>query len=178
MASNRFLSTYSLWSDAAGVAAKNIFALVLFVSPIPTFRRIIRNRSTEQFSWLPYIYSLLSCLIRLWYGLPVVKPGIILVATVNLIAALFHLVYIVIFITCAERARKVKMLGLLLGVFALFSVIVLVSIKLFDSPSRQLFVGYLKFGDQNKECRIHAILSFTFNLFDVSTFPCLWDVKA
>lgn len=35
------------------------------------------------------------------------------------------------------------MSGLLLGVFALFAGIVLVSIKLFDPPSRQLFVGYL-----------------------------------
>ncbi|KAK1375454.1 Bidirectional sugar transporter SWEET [Heracleum sosnowskyi] len=142
MASNGLFSTYSLCSDAAGVAG-NIFAIVLFMSPIPTFRRIIRNRSTEQFSGLPYIISLLSCLIHLWYGLPVVTPGVILVATVSSIGALFHSVYIVIFITCAEKAPKVKMLGLLLGVFALFSVVVLVSIKLFESPSRQLFVGYL-----------------------------------
>ncbi|WOG89713.1 hypothetical protein DCAR_0208951 [Daucus carota subsp. sativus] len=142
MASNGLFSTYSLCSDAAGVAG-NILAIVLFVSPIPTFRRIIKNRSTEQFSGLPYIYSLLNCLICLWYGLPVVTPGIILVATVNSVGAIFQLAYIGIFITCAEKARKVKMLGLLLGVFALFIVIALVSIKLFDPPSRQLFVGYL-----------------------------------
>ncbi|MED6222441.1 hypothetical protein PIB30_064476 [Stylosanthes scabra] len=55
--------------DAAGIAG-NIFAFGLFVSPIPTFRRIIRNGSTEMFSGLPYIYSLMNCLICMWYGMP------------------------------------------------------------------------------------------------------------
>ncbi|KAL8108238.1 hypothetical protein AgCh_024619 [Apium graveolens] len=106
MDSTGLFSTYSLCSDAAGVAG-NIFAIVLFVSPIPTFRRIVRNGSTEQFSGLPYVYSLLNCLICLWYGLPYVTPGIILVATVNSVGAIFQLVYIVIFIAYAEKTRKV-----------------------------------------------------------------------
>ncbi|KAK1380176.1 hypothetical protein POM88_023478 [Heracleum sosnowskyi] len=43
----------------------------------------------------------------------------------------------------ALQALSVKMLGLLLGVFALFGVVVLVSIRLFDSPSQQLSIGFL-----------------------------------
>ncbi|CAK9136631.1 unnamed protein product [Ilex paraguariensis] len=135
-------TTYSVCSDAAGVAG-NLLAIVLFVSPLPTFRRIIRSRSTEQFSGLPNIYSFLNCLICLWYGMPIVSPGIIFVATVNSIGAIFQLVYVSIFITYAEKAKKVKMLGLLVAIFAIFGIIVFVSIKLFDPPTRQLFVGYL-----------------------------------
>lgn len=73
----------------------------------PTFKRIIRNQSTEQFSGLPYIYAFFSCLICLWYGMPVVSPGIILVATVNSIGAVFQLIYIIIYITYADKAKKV-----------------------------------------------------------------------
>ncbi|XP_051124975.1 bidirectional sugar transporter SWEET2a [Andrographis paniculata] len=142
MSEGGLFSTYSFCSDLAGVAG-NIFALVLFVSPIPTFRRIVGNQSTEQFSGLPYIYALLNCLICLWYGMPIISPSIILVATVNSIGAVFQLVYIVIFILFADKQKKVKMLGLLLAVFAVFAIIIFVSLTVFEQPSRRLFVGYL-----------------------------------
>ncbi|KAL3616961.1 hypothetical protein CASFOL_039355 [Castilleja foliolosa] len=142
MSEGSLFSTYSICSDAAGVAG-NLLAFVLFVSPIPTFRRIIRGRSTEQFSGLPYIYALLNCLICLWYGMPIVSSGIILIATVNSVGAIFQLIYIIIFIIFADRRKKLKMLGLLVTVFSVFAIIVIVSIKIFEPPSRQLFVGYL-----------------------------------
>ncbi|KAK9267140.1 hypothetical protein L1049_009559 [Liquidambar formosana] len=135
-------NVYSACTDAAGIAG-NIFAFVLFVSPIPTFRRIIKNRSTEQFSGMPYIYSLLNCLICLWYGMPLVSHGIILLATVNSIGATFQLVYVTIFIIYAEKAKKVRMSGLLLAVIGLFTIIVFVSMRQFDPPARQFFVGCL-----------------------------------
>ncbi|KAG2684893.1 hypothetical protein I3760_10G097200 [Carya illinoinensis] len=121
----------------------NLFAIGLFVSPIPTFKRIVRNKSTEQFSGLPYIYALLNCLICLWYGMPIVSPNIILVATVNSIGAFFQLIYLSIYIAFAGKAIKLKMLGLLIAVFAIFGTTVYVSMRFFDSHERQTFVGYL-----------------------------------
>nr|QBP36999.1 SWEET2a-like bidirectional sugar transporter [Nepenthes sp. MF-2019] len=135
-------SAYSICSEAAGVAG-NILAFALFVSPMPTFIRIIRNRSTEQFSGMPYVYALLNCLICLWYGMPLVSPGIILVASVNSIGAVFQLTYIIIFITYAEKANKVKMLGLLVGVFGTFGIILYMSMIIYDPHVRQMLVGYL-----------------------------------
>lgn len=87
----------------------------------PTFRRIIRNESTEQFSGLPYIYTLLNCLITAWYGLPVVSNDNLLVTTVNSIGGVFQLVYITIFIIYADKNRKVIDSSLLaLTVFIFF----------------------------------------------------------
>ncbi|KAG9447583.1 hypothetical protein H6P81_013711 [Aristolochia fimbriata] len=134
--------SYSALSNAAGIAG-NLFAFVLFVSPLPVFRRITKNKSTEQFSGLPYIYGLINCLICMWYGLPVISHGIILVATVNSVGAIFQLTYIIIFIIYAEGAKRMKMLGLLATVFGLFALIVIVSLTCFQPPTRQLFVGYL-----------------------------------
>ncbi|XP_020595974.1 bidirectional sugar transporter SWEET2a [Phalaenopsis equestris] len=138
-------SFYDICTLAAGLAG-NLSAFVLFVSPIPTFRRIVRNKSAEQFSGLPYLYSLLNCLICIWYGLPIVSYGVILVATVNSIGAIFQLVYISIFIIFADNAKKLKMCGMLIGVFAIFGLIIFLSLELFDHQNRQIFVGYINVG--------------------------------
>jgi solute carrier family 50 (sugar transporter) len=73
----------------------------------PTFKRIVRNGSTEQFSCTPYIYSLLNCLICMWYGLPFVSYGVVLVATVNSIGAVFQLAYTAVFIAFADAKQRV-----------------------------------------------------------------------
>ncbi|KAJ0962607.1 hypothetical protein J5N97_027729 [Dioscorea zingiberensis] len=135
-------SSLFVYSFLAGIAG-NLFAFVLFVSPLPTFRRIIRNKSTEQFSGLPYIYSLLNCLIVLWYGLPWVTQGVLLVATVNSVGALFQLIYVIIFIIYSENSKKLKMSGLLIGVFCTIALVIYVSLEFFDGYARQNFVGYL-----------------------------------
>ncbi|XP_070662494.1 bidirectional sugar transporter SWEET2a-like [Malus domestica] len=121
----------------------NVFAFVLFLSPIPTFKRIVITKSTEQFSGLPYIYALLNCLICSWYGLPVVKTGIILVATVNSVVAVFQLVYLSMFIRYTERAIKLRMMGLIAAIFVVFAFVVFVSLGLLDYDERQTFVRYL-----------------------------------
>nr|XP_028965130.1 bidirectional sugar transporter SWEET2a-like [Malus domestica] len=135
-------SVYLGWSTAAGIAG-NVFAFVLFLLPIPTFKRIVITKSTEQFSGLPYIYALLNCLICSWYGLPIVKTGIILVATVNSVVAVFQLVYLSMFITYTERAIKLRMMGLIAAVVVVFAFVVFVGLGLLDYDERQTFVGYL-----------------------------------
>ncbi|CAL8162949.1 unnamed protein product [Prunus armeniaca] len=46
----------------------NATALFLFLAPIITFKRIIQKRSTEQFSGIPYVMTLLNCLLSAWYN--------------------------------------------------------------------------------------------------------------
>uniref|UniRef100_A0A7N0TE29 Bidirectional sugar transporter SWEET n=1 Tax=Kalanchoe fedtschenkoi TaxID=63787 RepID=A0A7N0TE29_KALFE len=140
--SSLLFSSSSTLKDAAGIAG-NVFAFGLFLSPIPTFRRIIRNRSTEEFSGLPYIYALLNCLICLWYGSPLVSCDNILVLTVNSVGAVFQLTYSVIFMVHVDKARKVKMLVMLLLVFALWAVIVVGSLQIADHSVRRDLVGLL-----------------------------------
>ncbi|XVF40238.1 hypothetical protein PTKIN_Ptkin01aG0096000 [Pterospermum kingtungense] len=75
--------------------------------------------------------------------MPLVSPGIIRVATVNSIGALFQLIYINILIIYAEKRLKLKMLGFLISVLTTFALVIYVSLRFLNSPSRQLFVGYL-----------------------------------
>ncbi|XP_074557995.1 bidirectional sugar transporter SWEET2a-like [Curcuma longa] len=135
------MDQYSASTFAAGIAG-NLFAFVLFVSPVPTFRRIVGDESTQQFSGSPYVYSLMNCLICMWYGLPCVG-GVVLVATVNSAGAVFQLAYVGLFIIYADRDRKRRMIAMLIGVLCTFIAIVYASLEFFDPPNRKTFVGYL-----------------------------------
>ncbi|CAK7351797.1 unnamed protein product [Dovyalis caffra] len=128
--------------DAAGIAG-NIFAFGLFVSPIPTYRRIIRNRSTEQFSGLPYIYALMNCLICMWYGTPLISADNLLVVTVNSFGSVFQLAYIILFIIYAERKIKIRMSASLLAVLGVFAIIVVGSLQIHARMIRWVTVGSL-----------------------------------
>jgi len=81
--------------------------LTVFSSFRPTFRRIMRNKSTEQFSGLPYIYALLNCLICLWYGTPFISHSNAMLMTVNSVGATFQLCYIILFIMHTDKKNKV-----------------------------------------------------------------------
>jgi solute carrier family 50 (sugar transporter) len=43
----------------------------------------------------------------MWYGLPFVSYGVVLIVTVNSIGAVFQLAYITLFITYADKRKKV-----------------------------------------------------------------------
>ncbi|EOA31352.1 hypothetical protein CARUB_v10014524mg [Capsella rubella] len=140
-----FNGSLSMCKDIAGIAG-NIFAFGLFVSPTPTFRRIMRNKSTEQFSGLPYIYALLNCLICLWYGTPFISHSNAMLMTVNSVGATFQLCYIILFILHTDKKNKMRMLGLLFVVFAVVGVIVAGSLQIPDQLTRWYFVGFLSCG--------------------------------
>ncbi|KAK9937761.1 hypothetical protein M0R45_014531 [Rubus argutus] len=135
-------SAFLFAKEAAGIAG-NVFAFGLFVSPMHTFKRIIRNGSTEEFSGLPYIYALLNCLICLWYASPCISTDNLLILTVNSAGAVFQFTYITLFIFYAEKPKKVRMLGLLVAVFGLFAIIVVVSLYISDRFLRRTIVGVL-----------------------------------
>lgn len=119
----------------------NATALFLFLAPIITFKRIIQNRSTEQFSGLPYVMTLLNCLLSAWYGLPFVSPNNLLVSTVNGTGAVIEGIYVLIFIAFAPRKEQKKISALLLLVLTVFAAVALVSMLALQGNERKLFCG-------------------------------------
>ncbi|KAH7856140.1 hypothetical protein Vadar_033179 [Vaccinium darrowii] len=57
---------------AVGVMG-NVASMLRYAAPILTFSRVIRKKSTEEFSCVPYIIALLNSFLYTWYGLPVKK---------------------------------------------------------------------------------------------------------
>ncbi|KAF8026513.1 hypothetical protein BT93_F3103 [Corymbia citriodora subsp. variegata] len=119
----------------------NATALFLFLSPMITFKRIIQSRSTENFSGIPYVMTLLNCLLSAWYGLPFVSPNNLLVSTINGTGAVIEFVYVVIFLMFAPRKGKAKILGLLMFVLTIFAAVALVSLLALHGNMRKLFCG-------------------------------------
>lgn len=119
----------------------NVIALFLFLSPVVTFWRIIRKKSTEDFSGVPYNMTLLNCLLSAWYGLPFVSPNNILVTTINGTGSVIEAIYVVIFLIFAERKARLRMLGLLGVVTSIFATVVLVSLLALHGQGRKVFCG-------------------------------------
>ncbi|KAE9603970.1 putative SWEET sugar transporter [Lupinus albus] len=120
----------------------NASALFLFLAPAITFRRIIKNKSTEKFSGIPYVMTLLNCLLSAWYGLPFVSPNNIPVSTINGAGSVIEIIYVLIFIIFAPSKQKAKILGLFTSVLVVFSIVVFVSLFALHGNSRKLFCGF------------------------------------
>ncbi|KAK8365829.1 hypothetical protein V6Z12_A02G080900 [Gossypium hirsutum] len=119
----------------------NATALFLFLSPTITFKRIIRSKSTEQFSGIPYVMTLLNCLLSAWYGLPFVSKNNILVSTINGTGAAVESIYVLIFIIYAPKKEKAKIFGLFTFVLTVFTAVALISLFALHGNGRKLFCG-------------------------------------
>ncbi|KAL3829347.1 hypothetical protein ACJIZ3_018149 [Penstemon smallii] len=100
------------WGILFGVLG-NITASFLFISPVPTFWRIVKKRSTEEFSSIPYIILLLNASFWTYYG--IIIPNGLLLITINGFGATVQAIYVFIFLLFAPPKLKVRT-GALAGI--------------------------------------------------------------
>uniref|UniRef100_A0A7I4A2J4 Bidirectional sugar transporter SWEET n=1 Tax=Physcomitrium patens TaxID=3218 RepID=A0A7I4A2J4_PHYPA len=79
----------------------------MFFSPLPTFWTIIKRRETGQFSVVPYVATLLNCLMWLFYGTSSVA-GLMLVLTINAAGVVIESIYIIIHVLFGDFESRVK----------------------------------------------------------------------
>ncbi|KAJ8766416.1 hypothetical protein K2173_022475 [Erythroxylum novogranatense] len=92
----------------------NVISVLMFLSPVGTFWRIVKNRSTEDFESLPYVCTLLSSSLWTYYG--IIKPGAYLVSTVNGFGVVVEIVFVTLFLLYAPpmmKRRTAILVGLL-----------------------------------------------------------------
>ncbi|KAJ4821406.1 Bidirectional sugar transporter SWEET [Rhynchospora pubera] len=102
----------------------NVISFGLFLSPMPTFHTIVKKRAVEDFSPVPYLATLLNCMLWVVYGVPFVHPNSVLVLTINGIGIFIEALYIITFFIFAPRRLRLKILGIL-GAVLLFVGVVL-----------------------------------------------------
>uniref|UniRef100_A0A0E0B0A5 Bidirectional sugar transporter SWEET n=1 Tax=Oryza glumipatula TaxID=40148 RepID=A0A0E0B0A5_9ORYZ len=107
----------------------NVISFGLFLSPVPTFWRIIKNKDVQDFKADPYLATLLNCMLWVFYGLPIVHPNSILVVTINGIGLVIEAVYLTIFFLFSDKKNKKKM-GVVLATEALFMAAVALGVLL------------------------------------------------
>ncbi|KAK4273910.1 hypothetical protein QN277_017213 [Acacia crassicarpa] len=122
----------------------NAASVALYSAPMVTFRRVIKKKSTEEFSCIPYIIGLLNCLLFTWYGLPVVscKWENFPLVTVNGVGIALELAYVLIYFWYASAKGKVQVAMTAIPVLLVFCITAIVSAFSFhDHRHRKLLVG-------------------------------------
>ncbi|THU43953.1 hypothetical protein C4D60_Mb02t02290 [Musa balbisiana] len=122
----------------------NIISFMVFLSPLPTFYRIYRKKSTEGFQSVPYVVALSSCMLLIYYAL--VKTNAILLITINSFGCFIETAYITIYLIYATKKARVFCIQIfvLLNVVA-FAAIVLLTRLAFTGPDRVTLPNVLGF---------------------------------
>ncbi|XP_072960245.1 bidirectional sugar transporter SWEET17-like [Typha angustifolia] len=118
----------------------NVTSLLVFVSPIKTFWRVVQNQSTEDFEPAPYVITLLNSSLWVYYG--VTKPDGFLVATVNGVGILLEAIYVILFLIYASPPLRAKT-AILVSVLdvGVFGVVFLVTRLAIDGDLRLWIIG-------------------------------------
>ncbi|XP_019054543.1 PREDICTED: bidirectional sugar transporter SWEET4-like [Nelumbo nucifera] len=126
---------------AVGILGNGI-SLALFLSPVPTFVQIWKKGSVEQFSPVPYLATLLNCMLWIVYGLPPVHPHSILVITINGAGFIIELAYVFLFLLYSDRRKRIRILAMMLVEFAFVGAIAVLVLTLAHTHDRRsLIVG-------------------------------------
>ncbi|XP_039156192.1 bidirectional sugar transporter SWEET15-like [Eucalyptus grandis] len=103
----------------------NIVSFFVFLAPVPTFYRIYKNKSTEEFQSIPYLVALFSSMLWLYYAF--LKGHSFLLITINSFGCVIEMVYIAIYIAYALGAARnstIKLFALMnMGLFPLLILI-------------------------------------------------------
>ncbi|KAL5208629.1 hypothetical protein ABZP36_033064 [Zizania latifolia] len=118
------------WAFTFGILG-NIISLMVFLSPLPTFYRVYRKKSTEGFQSTPYVVTLFSCM--LWTCYAFVKSGAELLVTINGVGCVIETVYIAMYLGYAPKSARIlaarMVLGLNVGLFGLIALVTLLLSK-------------------------------------------------
>ncbi|KAL1200368.1 Bidirectional sugar transporter SWEET8 [Cardamine amara subsp. amara] len=124
----------------------NVISFGLFLSPAKTFYRIIKKKSVEEFQYVPYITTVMNCMLWVFYGLPVVHKDSILVSTINGIGLVIEAIYLIIYFAyCGHKknARRNILGFLVLEVIAVLAIVLITLFAIKNEFLKQTFVGVI-----------------------------------
>ncbi|KAF3634929.1 Bidirectional sugar transporter SWEET14 [Capsicum annuum] len=136
-----FISTHQL-AFTFGILG-NVVSFLVYLSPLPTFYRIYKRKSTEGFQSIPYSVSLFSAMLYLYYAY--LKDNEILLITINSFGFGIELMYLIVFMTYATRESKIFTTKLLVffNVFIYGAIIVLTYQLTKNDELRLKIVGWI-----------------------------------
>lgn len=131
--------------DVVVVVSGNFISICVFLAPVPTMIRICKEKSTMGYQSVPYVVSLFSAMLWLYYAL--LKQTFLLI-TINTIGIVIETVYIFIYVLyAAKEARKqaTKLVATLnVGIFSAIFLITYFAFK--DHGLRLSVVGWICVG--------------------------------
>ena len=136
-----------------------VAAWFLFLSPLPTMRKIHREKTTGDFSPVPYLMSAMNC--GLWTVYAAVTPCKLQPLVTNAVGGFLEVCYLAIFIWRAPTRKRrscmvMAMLAAILALVAMSAIALLVAPKL-PIPS-------WPDKDASKQTTVLGMLSIVFNI--------------
>ncbi|CAN8259087.1 unnamed protein product [Cochlearia groenlandica] len=121
----------------------NVISVLLFLSPVETFWKIVKRRATGEYECLPYICTLLSSSLWTYYG--IVTPGEYLVSTVNGFGAFAESIYVLVFLFFVPKPKLMKTIVWVLALNVIFPVISIAGTRsaFGDAKKRSNSMGFI-----------------------------------
>ncbi|PSS06439.1 Bidirectional sugar transporter like [Actinidia chinensis var. chinensis] len=129
----------------------NIVSFLVYLAPLPTFYRIYKKKSTEEFQSIPYAVALFSAMLLLYYGF--LKTNGLMIITINTIGCAMEATYLILFMLYATKEAKIYTTKMLIffnvGVYGL---IILCTSLFSHGKMRVTIVGWI--------CAIFSVSNF------------------
>ncbi|XP_027123941.1 bidirectional sugar transporter SWEET14-like [Coffea arabica] len=120
----------------------NIVSFMVYLAPLPTFYCIYKKKSTEGFQSVPYVVSLFSAMLWIYYAF--LKPDTTLLITINSVGCFFQTVYLCYYLFYAPRRARIQTAKLLaLLVVMGFGSIILLTQLISTGKTRARIVGWI-----------------------------------
>lgn len=108
----------------------------------PTFYRIWKKKSVEEFSAAPYVATFVNCGLWVLYGIPLVHPHSILVVTINGTGLAIEVLYLMLFLLHSDQKKRMKVfLIIVVEIIFLASLAILVLTLFHTHKKRSTIVG-------------------------------------
>ncbi|CAL5198271.1 unnamed protein product [Lathyrus oleraceus] len=122
----------------------NAISFCLFMSPLPTFIKIWKAKSVQDFKPDPYVVTILNCAVWSFYGMPFISESNTLVVTINGFGFFLEIVYTSIFFLYSNGSKRKKILmAILAEIVFLVLVIFIVMYFIENQKERRLVVGFI-----------------------------------
>lgn len=120
----------------------NVISFFLFLSPGPTFVKILKAKSVMEFKPDPYIATVLNCAVWVFYGMPFVHPDSLLVITINGFGLAIELLYVSIFFIYSDWPKRQKIIIALIIEAIFMAILIFVTLTfLHGTKDRSMLIG-------------------------------------